>query len=301
MASRRAAMLKTVRAFFEQQGVLEVETPQLSRAAISDPSIQGLSTHLAGCDYYLHTSPELPMKRLLAADWGDIYQICKVFRAGEAGRYHSPEFTLLEWYRVGWDDEQLRRETVALIQALAGRTLAVSEWTYAEVFATALELDALTASIEALRQVAQQRGVAPEGEMARDAWLDLLFSTVVAPGFADDQLVVITDYPASQAVLARLKPDGGTAARFEIFWGSLELANGYYELCDPLEQRRRFEADQARRKAESLPLAPLDEAFLAALEAGMPDCAGVALGLDRLLMKITGANCIDEVLSFSLT
>ncbi len=300
MASRRAALLKAVRTFFEQRDVLEVETPQLSRAAISDPAIQSLCTRLAGQDYYLHTSPELPMKRLVAAGWGDIYQICKVFRAGESGRYHSPEFTLLEWYRVGWDDAQLRRETVALIQALAERTLAVREWRYAEAFAAVLGIDALTAPVAQLQQVAQQRGVAPEGEMARDAWLDLLFSTVVAPGFPDDQLVVITDYPASQAALARLNPDGRTAARFEIFWGSLELANGYFELCDPFEQRRRFEVDQVRREAEGLPLSPLDESFLAALEAGMPDCAGVALGLDRLLMKITGADCIDEVLSFSL-
>ncbi len=293
----RAAMLRQIRSFFDQRNVLEVETPALSSAAISDPAIQSI----AAGNRYLHTSPELAMKRLLAAGSGDIYQICKVFREGESGRNHNLEFTLLEWYRLDWNTDQLQTEVVTLIESLTKTALAVTHLSYSECFEDLLRVNPLNTSGEELRAVARSHNLDLESELSEDGWLDLLFSLVVVPTFPEDRLTIITDYPASQAALARLNPDGETAARFEVFWGQTELANGYHELLDPKEQLQRFEQDQTTRAASGLPVMPLDEHFLAALKAGLPDCAGVALGLDRLLMKITTLNHIDKVISFPVS
>ncbi len=296
-------MLQGIRAFFASRGVLEVDTPALSAAAATDPALQSLRVALDGHDFWLHTSPEFPMKRLLAAGSGDIFQVCKVFRAGERGRWHNPEFTLLEWYRVGHDHFRLMDEVVELIESVRppeSRPLTVRRVRYADLFREQLGIDTLGAPDDELAARARVLGVAPEGALSRDGWLDLLLSTAVQPHFPDDQLTLLYDYPASQAALARLNADGATAARFEVFWGPLELANGFHELGDAAEQRRRFEADLGRRRAEGSEPVPMDERLLAALEHGLPECAGVALGIDRLLMRVTGAQRIDEVLSFSI-
>ena len=294
----RAAMLRQIRAFFEAREVLEVETPALSLAAISDPAIHSIATATGQQRRYLHTSPELAMKRLLAAGSGDIYQICKVFRNGESGRNHNLEFTLLEWYRLDWEAAQLQAETIALIQSLSKAPLAVKHLSYTRCFQQTLGIDPLGISVKELENLATSKSIHPGCELSKDAWLDLLLSMLIVPLFPEGQLTVVKDYPASQAALARLNDDGQTAARFEVFWGQTELGNGYHELADPLEQRQRFELDQKHRQASGLPVMPLDENFLDALDAGFPDCAGVALGLDRLLMKITGQDHIDAVISF---
>lgn len=288
-------MLQRIRAFFMARGVLEVETPLLSRAGNTDPSIVSLEVCDGG---WLHTSPEFPMKRLLAAGSGDIYQICKVLRGGESGRFHNPEFTLLEWYRLGFDDRRLADEVVALIGEVAARRLEVVSVSYRSLFLDALGIDPLRAGVDELQALARSRGIAPDGDMPRDDWLDLLLSHIVTPSFPADRLTVVTDYPASQAALARLNADGETAARFEIYWGAAELANGYFELTDPVEQRRRVAAEQSARRQRDLPPIRADERFLQAIDHGLPDCAGVALGLDRLLMKVVGAEHIGEVIAF---
>lgn len=291
-------MLHRIRAFFDQRNVLEVETPALSIAAISDPAIQSIPASIDQHLRYLHTSPELAMKRLLASGSGDIYQICKVFRAGEAGRYHNLEFTLLEWYRLNWDAEQLQAETVSLIQTVAEHPLRVKRLSYAVCFEQALGIDPLTIATEKLEALAKSKSLLPDSQLSHDSLLDLLFSMAVVSSFADQQLTIVYDYPASQAALARLNPDRLTAARFEIFWGQTELANGYHELTDSSEQQQRFERDNILRRSTGQPVMPLDKNFLASLQAGLPDCAGVALGLDRVLMKVTGQDHIDKVICF---
>lgn len=297
-------MLERIRAFFAARGVLEVETPALSRAAATEPHIQSLTVPCGRELRYLHTSPEFPMKRLLAAGSGDIYQICRVFRAGEMGRFHNPEFSLLEWYRVGWDHQRLMGE----LQALLARVLeGALSWqpprsvSYRALFWETLGLDPMTSDRDTLAAAAQARGLEVHGPaLGRDAWLDLLFAQCLAPTLPEDRLTLVYDYPASQAALARIRP--GTppvAERFEAFWGVLELANGFHELRDSAEQRRRFEAERGRRRAQGLDDVAQDEHLLAALDHGLPPCAGVALGLDRVLMLITAAGHIDEVLGFA--
>jgi lysyl-tRNA synthetase class 2 len=301
----RSQLLAAIRAFFTDRDVLEVDTPALSRAANPDPHLESLcvSDPGLGGPRYLQTSPEFPMKRLLAAGSGPIYQICKVFRAGEAGERHNPEFTMLEWYRPGVGADALMAEVEELLQAVLQpfRSVpAARRLSYRAAFETTLEIDPLEAGVDELRARALDLGLAEGLEMEElDDWLDLLLSLHVTRALGDAP-VFIHDYPASQAALARLGDrDPRVAQRFELFWGDLELANGFDELTDPLEQRVRFERDNARRRVRGMPELPLDEALLAALEAGMPDCAGVALGVDRLLMVALEAESIDQVLAFS--
>ena len=291
-------MLQDIRAFFLQRQVLEVETPVLSQSGGTDPAIEPLSLTANNRTRYLHTSPEFPMKRLLASGCGDIYQICKVFRDGEAGRYHNPEFTLLEWYRLGFDAQMLIDEVIELIQALSGIMFPVVRCHYSQLFEQGLGINPLMVTTAELKSVAESRHVEPSGKLSHEGYLDLLMSLCLIPDLPDHQITVIDDYPASQASLARLNPDGLTAARFEVFWGSLELANGFHELTDAKEQRQRFESENIQRRKRGLVAVPLDEHLLAALESGLPDCAGVALGLDRLLMKLSGATHINDVLAF---
>lgn len=297
-------MLARIRAFFAARGVLEVETPMLSPAAATDPHLESLAVPVAGGRRYLHTSPEFPMKRLLAAGSGDIYQICRVFRADEAGRLHNPEFTMLEWYRTGLDHHALMEEVAALVAELLGqegRRASFERLSFRQAFEQVLGLDPHRAETERLAAAAAERGLSVQGALSREDWLDLLMAAVIAPALPADRGSFIYDYPASQAALARVVEDEtgvAVAARFELFWGEWELANGFYELGDAREQRRRFEADLARRAAAGRGCPPMDTRLLAALEAGLPDCAGVAVGLDRLLMLLTGAERIDEVLAF---
>lgn len=304
----RARLLAGIRAFFADRGVLEVETPALSRAATPDPALHSLATRYTGPGaadgraLYLHTSPEYPMKRLLAAGSGDIYQLCKVFRDGETGRLHNPEFTLLEWYRVGFDHHAFMDEVAALVTALWGVARAVEKLSYSEAFARFVGIEPHHATVAMLADCARRHGIATETLALNDidGWRDLLLTHVIEPRLGRDRLTFVYDYPATQAALARVRPgDPPLASRFELYVDGIEVANGFHELNDAGEQRRRLAQQRERRRARALPDVPLDEAFLSAVDH-LPDCAGVALGVDRLIMLIAGARAIDEVLAFPL-
>lgn len=306
----RARVLAAIRGFFAEAGVLEVETPALSFAGSTDPALASLTTRYtgpaapAGATLWLQTSPEFAMKRLLAAGSGPIWQLCKVFRDGERGRRHNPEFSLLEWYRPGVSMHDLVDEVVALLQRVLGGDLCEERLTYAQALERGVAVDPLGATIETLQAAALQAGAVGAECLRladRDAWLDLLMTHCVEPGLGTNGITVVHDYPASQAALARVREDDPRVAeRFEVYVRGVELANGFHELADAAEQRRRFEADNQRRRAAGLPEVPIDERLLAALEAGLPDCCGVALGVDRLVMLATGVQRIDEVIAFPL-
>lgn len=304
---QRARLNALIRGFFAARDVLEVETPIMSAAGNTEPNIEGFHTRFSGHvdagspQRWLRTSPEYPLKRLLAAGVGDCYELGRVFRNGEAGGRHNPEFTMLEWYRVGWDHHRLIEETIALVQealAMVQRPPAsVRIVSYRELFMQAVALDPFLADEAQLRAGLGEVGIQPDG-LTRDDWLDLLMSHRIQSQFAADAITVIHDWPASQAALARIRP--GTpplAERFELYLGPVELANGYHELNDAVEQRQRFERDQAIRAARGAEQPPLDEAFLAALPS-LPACAGVAVGVDRLLMALAGTPRIGDVLAF---
>lgn len=303
-------MLERIRTFFSARGVLEVETPALSRSAAADPSLASFATPYHGPapgTLWLHTSPEFPMKRLLAAGSGSIYQIGKVFRDGEAGRLHNPEFTLVEWYRVGFDHRALLDETLALTtHALEDRhALGPPErLSYREAFERYTGLDPQRACAQALAAAIRRHGIETGSDPAHepvDVLRDLLLTHIVEPQLGRGQLTALYDYPASQAALSRIRLGvPPLASRFEVYLDGIELANGFHELGDAAELRARFERDQARRKERGLPAVPMDERLLAALEHGLPDCAGAALGFDRLVMLATGASTIQDVLAFPI-
>ena len=300
----RAAMLARVRAYFLATGALEVETPVLVRAAVTDVHLESLSVRDADASVtgYLHTSPEYAMKRLLSAGLPDIYQIAHVFRAGERGRRHNPEFTMVEWYRLGIDHHALMADVERLLRDLLEPCCAVGPTdnvTYVEAFERTLGIDPLECTMEHIRSaIAAHGGSVPDSMTGatRDDLLDLAMGTLVADGFATDRITFLHDFPASQAALARIR--GAVASRFEAFWGPLELANGFHELGDDREQRRRFAADLAERGKRGRPVRATDERFLAALASGLPPCAGVALGFDRVVMVAAGARSIDDVMAF---
>lgn len=305
----RARVLARIREFFAERGVLEVDTPTLSPACSSEPHLQSLATRYRGPgappegQMFLHTSPEFAMKRLLAAGSGPIYQIAKVFRDGEAGRLHNPEFTLLEWYQPGMDHLRLMDEVAELVfAAYAGeRALAGMERvTYREAFLNCTGLDPFAASLDTLRHYAQVEGLAPAAPVSeRDFWLDLILTQRVEPHLGGGRLSFLYDYPPSQASLARIRREGQPVAeRFELYLEGIELANGFHELRDSEEQERRFRNDALRRRELGLAEAIIDVRLLAALHAGLPACAGVALGIDRLVMLLVGANSIREVIAF---
>ncbi len=299
----RARLLQGIRAFFAERNVLEVETPVLSPFAITDPQLESFSSSFHNSDYYLHTSPEFYMKRLLAAGSGDIYQIARVFRVDEQGRYHNPEFTLLEWYRLGYDHHQLMDEIECLLRELmADPGLSVKRISYQQAFLDRLNIDPLVATAEELKACSLLHHIEiPRGmdESDRDMWLDWLMVSALAPTFDRESFSFIYDYPVSQAALARLNPeDPRVAHRFELYYGELELANGFYELTDAEEQARRFAAENVQRELQGKKVMPVDTGLLAALEHGLPDCAGVALGIDRLLMLLCNAGHIEGVISF---
>jgi len=299
---RRAELLRDMRRFFAERSVLEVETPVLAAAAACDLHIGSLATELSAPvprRLYLQSSPEYAMKRLLAAGSGPIYQIARAFRDAEAGRLHNPEFTLLEWYRPGFDQHALMDEVAALLEALLGSGEA-ERLEYRQAFRRHAGLDPFSASDAEL--AARVRALGGDGSLERpfdrDACLDLVLSEEVQPKLGPGP-VFVYDFPASQASLARVRAgDPPLAERFELYVGGLEIANGYRELTDPREQRSRFEADRAARHRRGLAEVPLDERLLAALEAGLPESAGVALGVDRLVMVAIGATHIGEALAF---
>lgn len=303
----RARLYAEIRGFFAARGVLEVETPVLSEAGNTEPNIDSFSTAFSGHRdagaprRWLRTSPEYPLKRLLAAGIGDCYELGRVFRNGEAGGRHNPEFTMLEWYRVGWDHVRLADEAVALVQqvlALAGRRAQVESTSYRDLFLRWVGVDPFLAADAQLRQPLDGIGIDAQ-DLSRDDWLDLLMTHRIQPGLAADRITVVHDWPASQCALARVRDgDPPVAERFELYLGRFELANGYHELTDAAEQRQRFERDCAVRAARGTVQPPLDERLLGALQSGMPDCAGVALGVERLLMALLGTDRIGDVLAF---
>jgi lysyl-tRNA synthetase class 2 len=272
-------------------------------APVSDVNLGSVQAVVPGraAPLYLHTSPEYAMKRLLAAGIGDCYQICRVFRGNERGRQHNPEFTMIEWYRLGFSFEDLMREVGELVRQLLGADLPVEFVSYRDAVQRHAGLDPLEAEEAQLRRAAQALGLdaAHANRADRDELLDLIVGAQVGPALGARTLTFLHRYPASQAALARLDPeDARLALRFELYHRGMELANGYHELVDGSEQRVRFATDQKNRAARGLPSFALDANLLAALEAGLPDCAGVALGFDRVLMLALDATCIDEVLAF---
>jgi len=305
----RAALLARAREFFAARSVLEVDTPLVVNSPVSEvhiaSAIVGLAEEQAASGaappLYLHTSPEYAMKRLLAAHSGDIYQICHVVRGNERGRLHNPEFTLIEWYRLGFSLGALMDEVEELVRILlgpAGAARRSERLSYREAFARELALDPFSAPDAALLTAARRLGL-EAGGTNRDELLEFLMGVGIGPRLGRGALSFIHGYPATQAALARLDPEEPRAAlRFELYCEGIELANGFQELQSPVEQRARFERDNAERRRTGQPARPPDERLLAALAAGLPDCAGVALGLDRTLMLALGAKHIDEVLAF---
>ncbi|MCC6202232.1 MAG: EF-P lysine aminoacylase GenX [Gammaproteobacteria bacterium] len=304
----RAETLRAIRAYFDAAGVLEVETPLLARFSVTDPAIAAVAVPQAGTDsgaaratWFLQTSPEYAMKRLLAAGSGSIYQISKAFRCGESGRRHALEFTLLEWYRLGFDQQALMDDVANLLAHLTGTRNAIRR-SYRTMFRDGTGIDPVHASDAELRAAVQRLvpGWDPDALYDRAIWLDLIFSHALAPTLGHDGPEFIFDYPLAQAALARRSPDDADcAARFELFVGGMEIANGYHELTDAAEQRARFAADNARRRQLGLPERDADPRLLAALDYGLPDCAGVALGIDRLLLLLQGRQRLEEVIAFA--
>lgn len=300
-------MLAACRDFFAVRDVLEVETPILSRAGATDPNIQSLRlADDSGPARFLNTSPEFAMKRLIAAGAGDIFQIARAFREGERGRLHNPEFSLLEWYRGGFAIVDLMKEVAALLGVLLKRPEVAEQavfLSYGALFEEHLNLNPHAADVKALQVCLDNSQVAiPQGENDKDVLLDLIMSSVLLPALDAERLCFIYDYPISQAALAKAHPQNPQLARrFEAIMGGMELANGFEELDDPLEQRARFESDRRRRAETGAPQMPIDEFLLAALAQGLGECSGVAVGLDRVLMLAINASHIDEVLSFPVT
>jgi lysyl-tRNA synthetase class 2 len=299
-------MLRRIRTAFEQAGVLEVDTPALSPSAVSDTQIESLEishSAVSSRSLFLHTSPEFCMKRLLAAGYPDMFSICRVFRDGECGRQHQPEFTMIEWYRLGFELQDIIDDSLRVIRAALAMAAPadVRQCDYRTLFVDSLGLDPMLAPVHELAAAANVDGQLRESLAdERDDWLDLLLATRVAPTFDNDCLTVVRHFPASQAALARLCPADRTVAdRFEIFVGSTELANGYVELTSAHEQRQRIQADNRDRQRRGRPLRPVDQGLLAALEHGLPACAGVAMGLERLQMLHDETDDIRDVITFA--
>ncbi|MDE0411830.1 MAG: EF-P lysine aminoacylase EpmA [Gammaproteobacteria bacterium] len=295
----RAKLYARVRDFFAARDVLEVETPILNPHTVTDPHIESIGVSHDDRRQYLHTSPEHAMKRLLVSLRCDIYQLCKVFRAGETGRFHHPEFTMLEWYRVGWSYQELMREVEQLVMHLLPghvRLLESRAMGYREAFLRYCGLDPWTARTEDYRIACRDAGLAPSTQYSCADYQALLLDQVIAQRLPADRLTFIYDFPVQLASLARIDSEG-RAQRFELYVGNLELANGYQELTDAGELVARFEQDNKERsRAGKRPMEP-DPCLVEALREGLPDCAGVALGIDRLLMLITGADRISDVLA----
>jgi elongation factor P--(R)-beta-lysine ligase len=306
--TQRARLLARIRDYFARHDVLEVETPILSSAGSTDPNLHSFAARSlapgdAATPRYLHTSPEFAMKRLLAAGSGSIYQIARVFRGGENGRRHNAEFTLLEWYRIGFDYHQLMDDVAALVTETLGahRLAAPEKLSYRDAFLRHCKLDPHCADAEELAATARLNriDVSGLGSTDCDGWRDLLLTHVVEPNLGRGRLTFLYDYPASQAALARIRPDKpAVAERFELYLDGIELANGFQELTDADEQRARFERDAIVRADRGLAPIPADARLLAALAHGLPACSGVALGFDRLVMLATGAGSIEDGIAF---
>lgn len=305
---QRSQLIQSIRNFFKEKGVWEAETPALSQYSVTDQHLHSFETQFAGpgfasgCDLYLQTSPEYAMKRLLAAGSGCIFQISKAFRNEESGRFHNPEFTMLEWYRVGFDDKALMKEVAELLQhVLSVET--TDGITYQQAFIQYLATDPLEADIHQLQQLAHSQGFEDLSQQLndKDDLLQLLFSQCIEPIIGQQVPCFVYNFPASQAALACIsQEDPRVAERFEVYYKGIELANGFHELTDHAEQALRFQSDNHKRQLAGLASKPIDHRFIAALQHGLPACAGVALGLDRLAMLALDADHIDKVISFSI-
>jgi len=298
----RAQMLHDIRAFFLRRHILEVETPALSQAGNTDPFIESLTVKQSTEKRYLHTSPEYPMKRLLAAGSGDIYQICKVWRAGESGRNHNPEFTMLEWYRVGFHYHQLIQEVAELLLSLLPElekdTQIIS---YEKLFLDHFNINPHQTSQQQLAACVQKNisGLATDN-LDQQALLDALLTHCVEPTFNKNALTFVIDYPAKQSALAQIRRDENfsIAERFEVYLGSSELGNGYQEEINYKRNLEILETENAQRKNQKQALVNQDKYFLQAIKAGIPASSGVAIGIDRLLMILADVNSIQEVINF---
>ncbi len=296
---QRAEIFRQIREFFAERDVLEVDTPLLTTTTATDLHI---ASFIVAPTHFLQTSPEFCMKRLLAANYGAIYQLGKAFRHNEVGRQHNPEFTMLEWYRPGFDHQQLMQEVDELLQTIL-QTAPAEKFTYAAIFQHYLQLDPHRASLSELTSCVQKNNInldAVIDPQDRDAWLHLLMTHLIEPRLGKNRPAFIYDFPETQAALARIRPgDPAVAERFEVYIKGVELANGYHELSDAQEQRQRFLQDQQRRAALNYPTVPMDERLLSALTHGFPNCAGVALGFDRLIMLAVNAQSITDVIPFA--
>ncbi len=297
---QRAEMLAAIRAFFSFRGVMEVETPGFSAFPATNPCLNPFRVRdirNTGPVLYAHTSPEYAMKRLLAAGIGPVYQICHVWRAGECGRWHNPEFTMLEWYRPGYDEYRLMAEVEDLVRHVIHENIGSAEYiSYQRAFMDYAGINPFTASVETLMKSLPEGGMPDLAE--RSEWLDLVFSIRVAPQLGKNGLAFLTRFPPQQAELARLSSDALYARRFELFFRGMELANGYYELTDSIQCQQRMQSDAMERRRRKLPELSVDTRLLAAMEHGLPVASGVALGIDRLAMVVTGTDHIREVLTF---
>jgi len=299
----RAELYARIRRFFADRKILEVETPILASFCAPENGINPFVTHYHGSNsrpLYLQSSPELAMKRLLAAGSGAIFQLTHAFRDGETGRWHNPEFSILEWYRPDFNQDLLMNEVAEFLCEVADFPPA-HRCSYRHLFQETLHFDPLDISLAKLRTLVYQKTAYNADQTDRDTCLQLILSHCIEPSLGFDAPIMLYDFPASQAALARLNPhDPQVASRFEVYFKGIELANAFHELTDPIEQRRRFEKEISFKNQENTIYSPLDERFLAALEAGLPDCAGVAIGIDRLLMLITKLNTLEKVLTFSI-
>ena len=305
---QRAEILRTIREFFYVRDVMEVETPSLSAASVTDVHLASFNTsfmgpgHAGGLPLYLQTSPEFAMKRLLAAGSGSIFQLCKAFRNEEAGSHHNPEFTMLEWYRPGFDEFALMDEMDELMQCVLNVEPA-TRITYQDAFKQVLGLDPLTASLDQLKVHACEHGFADiaKNETHKDTLLQLLFCMKVEPSIGQTKPCFVYHFPASQAALAQIcEHDERVAGRFELYYKNMELANGFNELTNATEQAKRFDEDNQYREAHGLKQVPMDSRLIAALEHGLPQCSGVALGIDRLIMLATNKDTIKDVIAFDV-
>ena len=300
----RANLLSALRVFFAERSVLEVDPPLLAKTSVTDVHIESIKAQMGNTSSYLQTSPEFFMKRMLASGLGDIYALTKAFRDSEQGSRHNPEFTLLEWYRVGWDEFQLIEEIETLISDVYAEfnhsLVSVERLSYADCFVRELQLDPHTAPLESLQTAAENLGYSNWSNETRSNCLDLLFTQIVEPKLPKG-LVSIYNYPACQAALSQTHKDEEgrlVSRRFEVFLGNIELANGYFELRDAQQQHDRFALDIALREKNKKPTMALDINLDQAMRAGLPSCSGVALGVDRLLMQLCEMRTIDEVLAF---
>jgi lysyl-tRNA synthetase class 2 len=301
----RAEIIGKIRAFFAAKKVWEVDTPLMYASTVTDPYVIGIPAifKMLGSArekiLYLQTSPEYAMKRLLAAGSGSIYQISKAFRQGEVGQIHNPEFTMLEWYRVGFDHHALMDEMDELLQCVLA-TVPAERVSYAQLYQQFFAIDVHNADISVLKNCARKKNIPVSGELSqRDAWLDLLWSHGIEPFVGLERPLFLFDFPESQASLAKIRPgEIPVASRFEVYFKGVELANGFHELQDGKEQSKRFARDLIVRAELNLPPLPIDEKLIAALQHGLPDCAGVALGVDRLIMLALGCDSVADVISF---